>query len=145
MIAGQTLDLRAEGRSTSAEELTRLHSLKTGQLILAPVKAACALAKLDAATTHHFEIFAEKLGLAFQIQDDILDVVATSSKLGKSIGKDQRDQKTTYVTIYGLERARELLAEVTIQAQSALSVASDLGYDTSFLKALSDYLLVRDH
>lgn len=145
MIAGQTLDLQAEGRNVAPDELMRLHSLKTGQLILAPVLAACALAGVSAEVTAHFKTFAENLGLAFQIQDDILDVTATENKLGKSTGKDQRDQKSTYVTLFGLDMARLKLQEATLQAKAALSAAAGSGCDTSFLQELADFLLQRDH
>ncbi len=145
MIAGQTLDLQAEGRIIAPDELVRLHSLKTGQLILAPVLAACALAGVSAEVTAHFKAYAENLGLAFQIQDDILDVTATEKKLGKSTGKDQRDQKSTYVTLYGLEKAQDKLKEATLKAKAALQAATGCGYNTTFLQELADFLLQRDH
>jgi geranylgeranyl diphosphate synthase type II len=145
MIAGQTLDLEAENQAISPENLERLHQLKTGQLILAPVLAACALAGASAALTSHFQTFAANLGLAFQIQDDILDVTASESRLGKSTGKDQRDQKSTYVTLFGLDTARTFLKEATRQAKQALGAAAGQGYDTTFLEDLADYLLQRDH
>ena len=145
MIAGQTLDLQAEGRIIAPDELVRLHSLKTGQLILAPVLAACALAEVTSETTVLFRTFAENLGLAFQIQDDILDVTATEDKLGKSTGKDQRDQKSTYVTLFGLDKAQIKLQEATRQAKAALTAAAGLGCDPAFLLDLADFLLQRDH
>lgn len=145
MIAGQALDLRAEGKTIAADDLVRLHRLKTGQLILAPVLAACALAGLDPERTEPFQAFAENLGLAFQIADDILDVTATAGKLGKSTGKDQRDQKSTYVSLFGLPQAQALLQEATGKAQAALAIASGLGFATTFLGELTDYLLKRDH
>ncbi|NCA97785.1 MAG: polyprenyl synthetase family protein [Clostridia bacterium] len=145
MIAGQTLDLQAEGRIVSPDELMRLHSLKTGQLILAPVLAACALVGVSAEVTALFKTFATNLGLAFQIQDDILDVTATEDKLGKSTGKDQRDQKSTYVTLFGLETAHIKLLEATRQAKEALLAAAGTGFDPSFLQELAEFLLQRDH
>lgn len=145
MIAGQTLDLEAEGQLIPPEKLERLHQLKTGQLILAPVLAACALADASVPVTSLFQSFAANLGLAFQIQDDILDVTASESRLGKSTGKDQRDQKSTYVTLFGLDTAQAYLKEATRQAKEALGAVAGLGYDTTFLEDLADYLLLRDH
>lgn len=145
MIAGQTLDLEAEGQLIPPEKLERLHQLKTGQLILAPVLSACALAGASDFVTSLFQTFAANLGLAFQIQDDILDVTASESRLGKSTGKDQRDQKSTYVTLFGLDTARTFLLDATRLAKEALGAAAGLGYDTTFLEDLADYLLQRDH
>lgn len=145
MIAGQALDLAAEGKIIDAQALQLLHRQKTGQLIAAPVRAACALASVAMPIQSLLEQFAEKLGLAFQIMDDILDVTASQDKLGKSIGKDSRDQKSTYVSLFGLESARSMLQETTRDAIAALEQVSQSGYDTSFLIELANYLLNRDH
>ena len=145
MIAGQTLDLAAEGKIIDAQALQLLHRQKTGQLIAAPVRAACLLANAPDPVQALLEQFAEKLGLAFQIMDDILDVTASAEKLGKSIGKDSRDQKSTYVTLFGLEQANALLQLTTHEAISALEQASQSGRDTTFLISLADFLLNRDH
>lgn len=145
MIGGQTLDLAAEGRMISPEELRHLHSLKTGQLIAAPVLAACALAGADPEIKLEFRSFAENLGLAFQIQDDILDVTATADKLGKTTGKDSRDHKSTYISLFGLDKSQLMLIDVTDQAGQALNRLSGYGYDMQFLAGLTQFLLTRDY
>ncbi len=145
MIGGQALDLAAEGQMIAPDALRKLHSLKTGQLIIAPVLAACSLAGADSQTTQDYGRFAENLGLAFQIQDDILDVTASSEKLGKSTGKDSRDSKSTYVTLFGLTNARTMLLEVTGQARRALDQLARRNIDVSFLYSLTEFLLTRDY
>lgn len=145
MIGGQVLDLSAEGQQVTAAELRQIHSLKTGQLILAPVLAACCLAETDLLTTDLMRQFAENLGLAFQIQDDVLDVIATSNQLGKTTGKDVRDHKSTYVSLFGLPEAQRLLAEATGAAQAALGQVAERGYAVDFLQQLTQYLLERQH
>lgn len=145
MIGGQALDLAAEGRIIAPDALRKLHSLKTGQLIVAPVMAACALADTDGQSRDDFRRFAENLGLAFQIQDDILDVTASSDKLGKSTGKDLRDAKSTYVTLYGLQEAQGMLLDVTQQAKSALDQLASRNVDVGFLQDLTQFLLERDY
>lgn len=145
MIGGQTLDLSFEGRQVTAAELRQIHALKTGQLILASVQAACSLAAADNLTTDLMRQFADNLGLAFQIQDDILDVTATEGQLGKSVGKDTRDNKSTYVSLYGLSQAQLLLADATHQAEAALDKLAQAGYPVTFLKQMTQFLLERKH
>jgi geranylgeranyl diphosphate synthase type II len=145
MIGGQILDLAAEGRIIAPEALRLLHSLKTGRLIAAPVLAACALAGAAEDITGDFRVFAENLGLAFQIQDDILDVTASSEKLGKSTGKDSRDLKSTYVTLFGMDQSQSMLVEVTDQAKQALLRLAEHGYQVDFLVGLTEFLLTRDY
>lgn len=145
MIGGQMLDLSAEGRKVSAEELKQIHRQKTGALIKAPVMAACTLTQTTTEISGYFEHFSDQLGLAFQIQDDILDVTASAQKLGKSIGKDQRDEKSTYVTLYGLDQAQERLKSATAEAHMALESLTKYGVDCEFLKQLTQFLLKRDY
>ncbi|MDD2533754.1 MAG: polyprenyl synthetase family protein [Eubacteriales bacterium] len=144
MIGGQALDLEAEGQQISADQLKQIHSLKTGQLISAPVLAACALAQINAVDTADLRNFAENIGLAFQIQDDILDVTASSAKLGKTIGKDARDEKSTYVSIFGLTMAKTYLIEASDRAVASLIRLKQNGFDTAFLSDLTQFLLKRD-
>jgi len=89
------------------EILNRMHRLKTGALIKAPVVSAAILCGADADDIQKLDEFAENLGLAFQIKDDILDVEGSSEKLGKKVGSDADNNKSTYVTVYGLENQRK--------------------------------------
>lgn len=145
MIAGQTMDLAAEGQVITAPLLRRLHSLKTGQLILAPAVAAALLADCPPDQAAGIRRYAEHIGLAFQIQDDILDVTANAADLGKSAGKDQRDAKSTYVSLFGLDEARRLLDDASAQASAALDQLAETGLAVDFLTGLTDYLLHRTH
>lgn len=143
MIAGQTLDIAAEGREINAVELEAIHTRKTGALLKAPVLVAAALADSNEQRTRLLEQYADAVGLAFQIRDDILDVTSTTQQMGKTIGKDARDQKTTYATLYGLEGAQERLEGVLAKARQSIAALQTDGLDTSFLEGLIDYLATR--
>jgi geranylgeranyl diphosphate synthase type II len=158
MIGGQVLDLQSESRSIGLDALRQMHRLKTGALLLAPLLAALALIKPAAERTHlhdrsaadwdkiHQSLlqYGESIGLAFQIRDDILDVSSTSVKLGKSVGKDARDMKSTYVTLLGQEMAADQLRRTLETAGQAVMNLEAFNLDTIFLSGLVDYLLVRE-
>ncbi len=143
MIGGQTLDLAAEGRLIDEPSLRTLHRMKTGALIKAPILAAASLAGTAPAVTGILERYAEAIGLAFQIQDDILDVTSDAAALGKTAGKDQRDRKSTYVTLLGLDAARRRLDEAIAAARGCLAELHAAGPDMTFLSGLTTYLLDR--
>jgi len=118
MVGGQMEDLEATGQVVSAaggdpgERLERIHRHKTGCLLRASVELGAVLAGVGAEKQRRFAAFGERIGLAFQVADDILDATATADELGKSPGKDEAAGKLTYVTLYGLERARAKLSEL---------------------------------
>jgi geranylgeranyl pyrophosphate synthase len=117
MVGGQMEDLEATGQIESAAQdprlrLDRIHRAKTGRLLAASVELGAVLAGVDDARRRSFADFGASLGLAFQIADDILDATATADELGKSPGKDADAGKLTYVTLYGLDEARERLADI---------------------------------
>ncbi len=143
MIAGQTLDIAAEGREIDAVALEAIHTRKTGALLKAPVLVAAALAGSSQEHTRLLGQYADAIGLAFQIRDDILDVTSTSEQMGKSIGKDARDQKTTYATLYGTEGAQKRLEQILASARESILALEADGLDTFFLKGLTDYLALR--
>lgn len=143
LVGGQVLDLEGEGRKLSADELRAIHNGKTTALITAALRlggmtAGCTQEQLDALSA-----YGKCLGLAFQIIDDILDITSTPEILGKSIGKDAREQKATYPAIVGIEQARAEARELTASARAALDVFSDKRREN--LLAISDYLLKRDY
>ena len=143
LVGGQVLDLEGEGRQLSLEELRAIHRGKTSALIMASVRlggmsAACTPEQLDALT-----VYGRDLGLAFQIIDDILDVTSSPEVLGKSIGKDEREQKATYPALVGIEQARNEARELTASARAALDIFSPRRRDA--LLAINDYLLKRDY
>lgn len=143
MIGGQALDLAALGQIISYDQLTLLHEMKTGALLKAPVMAAIALSGCQAAIKDSLDRYADAIGLAFQIQDDILDATADSQTLGKSAGKDVRDDKPTYVSLLGLKEAGRHLAETIDKAREAANELDRAGFNSNFLVGLADYLLLR--
>lgn len=120
MMAGQVADIEAEGKKCSGEMLDYIHANKTGALITAAVQAGLYLGQADNETFQSLSQFAEYLGLAFQIQDDILDVTKTTEEIGKPAGSDVEENKSTYVTIYGLEEAKKKLKEVVNKAEMSI-------------------------
>lgn len=142
MIGGQVLDLESENQSIDAERLVTIHRLKTGALIRAAAKMGCILAGADDAVIARADSYAENLGLAFQVVDDILDVVADPEVLGKPVGSDDDNHKTTYVTLYGLERSREIVKDYVLAADLAIKGSV---LDDSFLYELADMLADREY
>jgi geranylgeranyl diphosphate synthase type II len=107
MIAGQAADMEYEGKEIDAATLTYIHANKTGALIASCLEAGAILGGADDEAVNGYAALGRKMGLAFQIRDDILDVTATEAQLGKPIGSDEKNLKNTYVSVHGLERARE--------------------------------------
>ena len=121
MIGGQVLDMGAEHRKISLDELRLLQKLKTGCLLRAACELGCAAAgATDEDTLARARAYGEKLGLAFQIEDDILDIEGDAATLGKSIGKDAASEKSTFPSLLGLEECRELAAKLTEEAVNAV-------------------------
>lgn len=121
MIGGQVLDMGAEHRKISLDELRLLQKLKTGCLLRAACELGCAAAGATAEDTlARARAYGEKLGLAFQIEDDILDIEGDVATLGKSIGKDAASEKSTFPSLLGLEECRELAAKLTEEAVDAV-------------------------
>jgi geranylgeranyl diphosphate synthase type II len=135
MVGGQYLDVSGE-----PVELRHLHELKTGALIAASVGAVLALEGMSGPATIPFRRFAAELGVVFQIVDDILDVTGDEAEIGKPRGSDERHGKATYVSVHGLERARELAQFSHGKARTALSEAEG---DTARLGQIADYILTR--
>jgi geranylgeranyl diphosphate synthase type II len=135
MVGGQYLDITGE-----QVELRHLHELKTGALIAASVGSVLAVGGVAGPATIPYRRFAAELGVLFQIVDDILDVTGDEAELGKTQGSDERLGKTTYVSSYGLGRARELARESHRNAREALAAAEG---DTDKLGRIADYILTR--
>lgn len=140
MVGGQTLDMAAEGYMLTVDELKELYGLKTGALIAAAAEMGCILAGGTQKQQEAVVRYAQKIGLAFQVQDDVLDVEGDETKLGKPIGSDMRSEKNTYVTLKGLESCKELIEQLTDQALEALE-----GFEESdFLRWLALQLAGRE-
>lgn len=142
MIGGQVADIRAEGKPADEALLLCIHQRKTGDLLAASVRMGAIYAGASDAELDLLTAYAEKLGLAFQIQDDILDVVGDKAKLGKAVGADANLRKLTFPGVYGLDRSRKILNELTEQALQALD---RLPHDTTILRAIAGYLLKREY
>ncbi len=142
MVGGQAIDLQSEGKKIDLDTLRKMHLGKTGALFRAAIRSGAILA---AASDEHFRAltaYAENFGLAFQITDDILDFVGDEKALGKPVGSDERNQKSTYVTLTSLEDARQLAGQPVKDAFDALK---PFGHEADFLRELASYLLSRDH
>ncbi|HEX5712208.1 MAG TPA: farnesyl diphosphate synthase [Solirubrobacterales bacterium] len=139
MVGGQYVDVI--GAEDDAAGLRALHALKTGRLIAASVGVILILEGLGEPETIALRRFAAELGVLFQIVDDILDVTESDEQLGKPHGSDERHGKLTYVSLFGLDRARELAAESHAKAVAALSEASG---ETDDLRRVADYIFTRN-
>lgn len=140
MIGGQVIDTSYNGEMT-AELLQEMYNMKTSALLKAACKIGCIAANADGTRLKAAETYAEKLGLAFQIIDDILDVSGDEKLLGKPIGSDKESGKITYVSLFGLEESRKAAEKLTKEALSEL----DKFDDNEFLKELTMFLLVRNY
>ncbi len=140
MVGGQVLDLAAEGQKASLEYLQQMDSRKTGALIVACAQMGCAIAGADDEKMEAAGRYAAALGLAFQIQDDILDVTSTAEELGKTVGGDVQNEKSTYVSLLGLQKARQQVQALTQKAKDALAV---FGEQADTLCDLADSLACR--
>ena len=139
MVGGQYVDVTA-GDDLNAGDLRGLHALKTGRLIAASVIVPLFLAGVSEAATIPYRRYAEELGVLFQIVDDILDVTGSDAELGKPHGSDERHGKLTYVSLFGLDRARELAAHSHQQAREALAGVEG---DTADLELITDFIQTR--
>ncbi|WER22998.1 (2E,6E)-farnesyl diphosphate synthase [Providencia stuartii] len=144
MCGGQALDLEAEGKRVGLAELEQIHQHKTGALIRAAIRMGAYAAgdngyQILSALDH----YAEAIGLAFQVQDDILDVIGDSEITGKRQGADAEHEKSTYPSLLGLEAAQEKARELYFNALEALKVIEAQGYNTQTLIALANFIIER--
>ncbi len=142
MIGGQVIDLLNEDNADAdIDSLMLMDNLKTGALIEAACVMGCIVAEADEEKKKAAAEFAKKIGLAFQIKDDILDVTSTLEKLGKMAGSDEQNGKSTYVTLLGVEKCQKLVDKLTEEAMSALEVFEN----NEALKEYAEYLSKRDY
>lgn len=143
MVGGQSIDLVSTNINIPIETLTQLHTLKTGALLTACVRMPCTMcADISEQDTQQLLIFAQHIGLAFQIQDDILDVTSDTTTLGKPQGSDENSNKSTFVSLLGLQGAQQALDN---HHQLALQALAGLPYNTDKLTKFSDYLVTRTY
>lgn len=142
MIGGQVVDMFGHDKISSLEDLKYMYSLKTGAIIKSSVIAGALLGGADEKELRALESYAEKIGLAFQIEDDILDVTGTLEKLGKAAGSDAANDKITYLTFASIEEAQNTVVKLTEEAVESLNV---FGEKAVHLAGLAKYLTNRDH
>ena len=142
MVYGQRLDLAAEGQNITADALSHIHRFKTGALIRAAVRIGALAGNATEAQLSALDHYADALGLAFQVHDDVLDVIGDTATLGKQSGADAAHAKATYPALLGLEAAQTLTRQLTDDALAALA---PLGERAEPLRTLANYLLARDH
>ena len=141
MIGGQVVDVKSAGQDVSGEMLDFIYRLKTSALIESSVMTGALLAGASGEETEKMEQIARRVGLAFQIQDDILDVTSTTEVLGKPVHSDEKNEKTTYVTWKGLEEAKK---DVALMTEEAIGILHTLKGEKSFLEEIFRWLIYRE-
>ncbi len=142
MVAGQAIDLASVGKAVDLAHLERMHNHKTGALIRISVLMGAHCGEPDKETLKHLTTYADAIGLAFQVQDDILDIESDTATLGKQQGADMALNKPTYPALLGLAGAKDKAQQLYQQALAALD---NISGDTSALEQLADYIVSRDH
>lgn len=140
MVGGQAIDLLSENKTIGYETLEKMHRGKTGALFKAAIRSGAILAGASPEKLAALTVYADKFGLAFQITDDILDVVGTQEEIGKPVGSDERNHKSTYVSLFSPETAQEMASKA---AQDALDALDGFGPEAEFLREIVRYLLNR--
>ena len=140
MVGGQTVDVTLTGKNIDVDVLNFIYDLKTGALIEAALMCGAVLAGANDDEVTVMETVGHCIGRAFQIQDDILDVISTSEELGKPVLSDEKNNKTTYVTLYGVEKASEIVGEISKEAINSINAIEG---KNDFLQDLINYLITR--
>ncbi len=141
MVGGQVVDVISAGQKVTSKKLEYIHQKKTGQLITFSARAGAILADADKESLDNITIFADYLGLAFQITDDILDVVGEPEVMGKPRGSDQMMDKITFPRVYGLEKSKKLAKE---SAEKAISYLKKIPRETDDLENLTYFVIERE-
>lgn len=142
MVGGQVADMEGEDKSLTLKELKYIHYHKTGKLLAYSAVAGAILAGASKETVEKFRAFAHHLGLAFQIRDDILDVEGSEEKIGKRVGSDAYNHKSTYPVLLSMDGAKKALEE---EINQALSILKTMDLKTNLLEELTDLVATRDH
>ncbi|GAE36347.1 polyprenyl synthetase family protein [Halalkalibacter akibai] len=142
MVGGQVADMEGENQSLTLDELVYIHHHKTGDLLTVAIIAGAIIAGASKSDIDNLRQFAKELGLMFQIKDDILDVEGDAETIGKPIGSDDGNNKSTYPNLLGLDGAKNKLSEHKLKAETYLS---NVNLDQSLLMALTNYVAERDH
>lgn len=141
MVGGQVIDMQSENKAIDMATLKKMHAAKTGALFCAAIRMGAILAGANDKQLADLTQYARQFGLAFQITDDILDVTGDEATIGKPVGSDEKNHKSTYVTLGSLESAKKLAKEAVDRAKEALNEFDD---NADFLRSLVDYLITRN-
>ena len=141
MVGGQVIDMQSENKKIDIQTLKQMHAAKTGALFCAAIRSGAILAGANEKQLANLTEYARQFGLAFQITDDILDVVGDEKTIGKPVGSDEKNHKSTYVTLGSLGSAKALAQEAVDKAKASLV---NFGENAEFLRALVDYLITRN-
>lgn len=141
MIGGQIVDVISEGKKISKEELHYMHAKKTGALIKAAILSGAIMGNAPKEDLEKLDKYGEKLGMVFQIKDDILDVIGNTAKLGKKIHADEENNKTNYITVYGIEKCQEMCETMT---KECIDILNSLNGNAESLIELTKKLLYRE-
>ena len=141
MVVGQQLDLEAEGRETSLDDIELIHRNKTGALIRFSAEAGAIIGGADQDEISAISKYGERIGLLFQITDDLLDITRTTEQLGKTAGKDVAADKATYPSLYGIEQTRVLASETH---RDALDAIGPLGERAAKLRQIAEFIVSRN-
>jgi len=141
MLAGQVADVEAEGKDISREQIEYIHRNKTAALIEVALKLGAILANGDEKSISIFSSYGSRIGLAFQIVDDVLDVTGSQEKLGKDIGSDEKNAKATYPRVVGLQASRDIASQLIADAVRGVK---ELGDESAIFEYLAEFILKRD-
>lgn len=142
MIGGQVVDIQSENKNIPKEKLDYIHNNKTASIIIGCMRAGAIIGDSDEKCLDKITKYANNIGLTFQIIDDILDIVGDESKLGKNVGSDIDNHKSTYPSILGLDKSKEIAYKLIKEAKDSISY---IGEDTKFLDDLADYIIDREY
>lgn len=142
MVAGQTIDLALENQSVDSDSLENMHRRKTGDLITAGLKFGAIISNANPEQTGALEQFGRALGLAFQIRDDILDVTGDEQTIGKPVGSDKANKKSTFASVYGLDEAARKLSQLL---EVALNSLECFGPNAELLRDVARFVVIRSH
>ena len=142
MIGGQVVDVQSENKKISKEKLDYIHNNKTAAIMIGCMRAGAIIGNANDNELENITKYSKNIGLAFQIVDDILDIVGDESKLGKKVGSDIDNNKSTYPSLIGLEESKEEANRLIKEAKEALTQISN---DTEFLSSLADYIVDREY
>ena len=140
MLSGQVVDVLSEGKQIDEKTMYFIHKNKTAAMLQGALKAGAILAGATQKQVDMMEQAGEKIGVAFQIADDILDITSTLEELGKPVHSDEKNEKNTYVTMYGIEKSQQMVKTLS---QEAISIFETLGEKANFLIELTKYLIDR--